>query len=73
MSYLGAGAGAPVSREQLELLCELFGLPLPGEDAQALTSALRDQLVAIEQLDRLRLDDLEPAHSFDPRWRDINA
>jgi hypothetical protein len=68
VSYLAGRAGGELSPEQLELLCRLLDLPLPRDDAAALAGALRDQLAAHEQVERLPLDGVEPALGFDPRW-----
>jgi hypothetical protein len=71
VSYLGrGGAGGEISRETLELLVQLVGIPLPAEDAAALAEALRNQLASIELIDRLDLTDIQPALGFDPRWDD---
>jgi Asp-tRNA(Asn)/Glu-tRNA(Gln) amidotransferase C subunit len=70
LSYLGAGAGGGISRETLELLAQLVRMPLAAEDADALAAAVVAQLASIEQIDRLDLDDVQPALGFDPRWDD---
>jgi Asp-tRNA(Asn)/Glu-tRNA(Gln) amidotransferase C subunit len=68
VSYLTGSAGGALTPEQLELLCRLLDLPLLEQDAAALAGALRDQLASLDQVERLPLDDVEPALGFDPRW-----
>ncbi|HZQ04186.1 MAG TPA: hypothetical protein VFA88_09215 [Gaiellaceae bacterium] len=67
MSYL-AGDGGEIGGAELALLARLVGMPLPEEDVAALGSALLAQLGAIEQLDQLDLEHVQPALRFDPRW-----
>ena len=69
MSYLSPGE-ARISREALQLLAQLVRMPMPREDVHALAAALTGQLAAIEQIDRLDLEDIQPALGFDPRWDD---
>jgi hypothetical protein len=70
VSYLSAGGGHELSPETLELIAQLAGITLPPEDIAALAGALRNQLAAIELIDRLDLSDVQPALGFDPRWDD---
>jgi hypothetical protein len=70
VSYLSAGGGHELSPETLELIAQLAGITLPPEDIAALAGALRNQLAAIELIDRLDLSDGQPALGFDPRWDD---
>jgi Asp-tRNA(Asn)/Glu-tRNA(Gln) amidotransferase C subunit len=68
MSYLRAGGSSGISLELLELLAQLVRMPLVPEDAEALAAALRNQLEAVELIDRLELEDVQPSLWFDPRW-----
>ena len=68
MSYLSSAAGHDISPDVLELLAQLAEMPLPPEDVSVLAAALRDQLGTIELIDRLELEDVQPALWFDPRW-----
>lgn len=74
MSYLAPGGEGGFSAGELELLCRLLDVPVPksGPATTALAGALRDQLAAIDAIERLPLDELEPALGFDPRWQDSN-
>lgn len=70
MSYLSAGDDQGISQEVVELLAQLARMPLPPGDAATLATALGDQLGAVELIDRLDLEDVQPALWFDPRWHD---
>jgi hypothetical protein len=70
VSYLSAGGGHELSPETLELIAQLAGITLPPEDIDGLAGALRNQLAAIELIDRLDLSDVQPALGFNPRWDD---
>lgn len=69
MSYLSAGDDQGISQEVVELLAQLARMPPPG-DAATLATALGDQLGAVELIDRLDLENVQPALWFDPRWHD---
>jgi Asp-tRNA(Asn)/Glu-tRNA(Gln) amidotransferase C subunit len=70
MAYLRASAGPPITPEELQTIAHVFGFPLPAEDIDRLSTALRDQLAAVESLAALDLTDVQPALQFDPRWHD---
>jgi hypothetical protein len=67
MSYLRPG-GSGVSLELVELLSQLLRVPLPVEDMDALAAALGNQLDAVDQIDLLELEGVQPSLWFDPRW-----
>jgi Asp-tRNA(Asn)/Glu-tRNA(Gln) amidotransferase C subunit len=70
MAYLRASTGPPITPEELQTIARVFGLHLPGQDIDPLSTALRDQLAAVESLDALDLIDVQPVLRFDPRWHD---
>jgi Asp-tRNA(Asn)/Glu-tRNA(Gln) amidotransferase C subunit len=70
MAYLRASAGPPITPEELQTIARVFGLRLPPEDIDPLSTALRDQLASVETLSSLDLTDVQPVLQFDPRWHD---
>ena len=52
------------------LVAELAGLSFPDEDLTALAEALEAHLAFVAPLLAAPLDDLPPALTHDPRWRD---
>jgi hypothetical protein len=61
---------AAVSADGLRSVAQLFGLPLPTADIDALRTALADQLAAVNVLDKLDLANVNPVLEFDPRWHE---
>lgn len=58
------------TREEVERLGELARLRLPKEDLDPLAEALAEHDALVEPLLALELADVDPALTFDPRWRD---
>ena len=52
------------------LAAELAGLSFPDEDLAALAEALDAHLAFVAPMLAARFDDLDPALTHDPRWRD---
>jgi Asp-tRNA(Asn)/Glu-tRNA(Gln) amidotransferase C subunit len=70
LAYLQPSGGEPIPAEQIQSLASLFGLTIPSEDLESLTTALRDQLASVARLETLDLSGVIPSPSFDPRWHD---
>ena len=52
------------------LLAELVGLRFPTEDLTPLAASLEAHLAFVAPLLEANLDDVNPALTHDPRWRD---
>jgi hypothetical protein len=70
MAYIRPSNTPPPSTQTVEALARLFGLAVPAGDLEEVALALRDQLAAVEQLDKLDLTDASPCFAFDPHWHD---
>ncbi len=70
MAYLPTSGGEPIAHDQIRALASAFGLSIPEEDLDPLSTALRDQLASIERIEALDLHGISPVLQFDPRWHD---
>lgn len=70
MAYLPSSSKEPVPAELIEALGRLLGLVIPPEDLPSLSTALRDQLAAMEAVEALDLSGITPVLHFDPGWDD---
>jgi hypothetical protein len=58
-----------VDAAAVQLLAELQQLTVPEEDLEPLAAALTAHLQTVAAInERYRLDDVEPALTYDPRW-----
>lgn len=67
---MGEDADLRISREDVDVLAQIAALSISSGDVEGLIAALTLQVSALRRLDQLDLMDIEPAITFDPRWRD---
>jgi hypothetical protein len=58
-----------ITTEGMQLLARIAGLPIPSEDSERLVEAFGNYLELVAGFASLELDDVEPAFTYDPRWR----
>lgn len=58
------------SSEEVKRAAEIVGVRVLPEDLAAVTEALAAHYAFVEPLLRRDLSDVDPALTFDPRWRD---
>lgn len=55
--------------EEVRTVARVFGVPVDEPDLRRIADELGVQLAACEQLDEVDLDGVDPASTFDARWR----
>lgn len=70
MAYLQPSDGDPVPADLIVALAKALDLAIPDEDLEVLSTALRDQLASIRNIEALHPEAVSPPAPFDPRWHD---
>jgi hypothetical protein len=70
MTYLHASTGKPIARETILELSRLVGVSIPEEDLDQLSTALRDQLAAVDRIESLDLRGIAPRPCFEVLWHE---
>jgi Asp-tRNA(Asn)/Glu-tRNA(Gln) amidotransferase C subunit len=57
-----------LNNESVVMLARAADLELPSEDVELLLAALKRYATSVAELERLDLDGVDPAVTFDARW-----